>query len=178
MSYLNRQTTKRTAGSPELMYLLVVLAAGVATAWWAGRQIGMDLSSITSIVSILGITETGRLTHGAVGYNANAPTVEVQGAQSAAPYCSSGQVPTFALGLSGLKQRLGDTMGAPLECEHPASANGDAIQQTTTGLAAYTSLTDTVSFTDGWRHWAMTPSGFTQWEGTEPNPPAAGQLSG
>ena len=51
-------------------------------------------------------------------------------------------------------------MGAPLECEHPASGNGDTIQQTTTGLAAYTSATNTVSFTDGWRHWAITPSGF------------------
>jgi len=168
MSYLNRQTTKKRAGSPELMYLLIVLAAGVATAWWAGRQIGMDLSSVNSLVSILGITETGRLTHGAVGYNANAPAAE------ALPYCNPGQMPAFALGLSGLKQRLGDTMGAPLECAHPASGNGDTLQQTTSGLAAYTSSTNTVSFTDGWRHWAITPSGFAQWEGVEPDLPAAG----
>ena len=55
-------------GSPELVYLLVVLAAGVATAYWAGHQIGLDLSSVTGVVSMLGLTETGRLTHGAVGY--------------------------------------------------------------------------------------------------------------
>jgi hypothetical protein len=159
MSYLNRQTTKKRAGSPELIYLLIVLAAGVATAWWAGHQIGMDLSSVNSLVSILGITETGRLTHGAVGYNANALAAEA----APAPYCNPGQVPAFALGLSSLKQRLGETMGAPLECEHPASGDGDTLQQTTT---------NTVSFTDGWRHWAITPSGFAQWEGVEPNPPA------
>jgi hypothetical protein len=168
MSYLNRPTTKKRAGSPELMYLLVVLAAGVATAWWASHQIGMDLSSVTSLVSILGITETGRLTHGAVGYNANAP------ANEAGPYCAPGQAPAFALGLSGLKQRLGETMGAPLECEHPASGNGDTIQQTTTGLAAYASATNTVSFTDGWRHWAIAPSGFVQWEGVASSPPGSG----
>src|SRR5579859_804592 len=163
MSYLDRQTTRRRAGSPELMYLLVVLAAGVATAWWAGHQIGMDLSSVTSLVSVLGITETGRLTHGAVGYTASAA--------AAAPFCAPGQTPTFALGLGSLKQRLGDTMGTPLECEHPASGNGDTLQQTTTGLAAYTSATNTVSFTDGWRHWAIAPSGFVEWEGVESSPP-------
>ena len=45
MSYLNRRTTRRSAGSAELMYLLIVLAAGFATAWWAGHKIGMDLST-------------------------------------------------------------------------------------------------------------------------------------
>ena len=81
MCYLTRQTTRKRLPAVGLMYVLVVLA-GVNTAWWVGRQIGMDLSSITSLVSILGITETGRLSHGAVGYNASAPAVE------AAPYCS------------------------------------------------------------------------------------------
>jgi hypothetical protein len=174
MSYLNRQTTKRRVGSPELVCLLVVLTAGVVTAWWVGQQIGMDLSSVTSQASMLGVTETGRFSHGSVGYTVGAAAAESSAGPSA-PYCNPGQMPNFALGLSGLKQRLGDTMGAPVECEHPATANGDTIQQTTTGLAAYTSSTNTVSFTDGWRHWAITPTGFTRWEGTESDPPAGGQ---
>jgi hypothetical protein len=172
MSYLNKPTTKRSVGSPELAYLLVVLAAGVVSAWWVGQQIGMDLSSVTSLASMLGVTETGRFTHGSVGASVGAAADSQTG--PSAPYCNPGQAPGFALGLSGLKQRLGDTMGAPVECEHPATANGDTIQQTTTGLAAYTSSTNTVSFTDGWRHWAITPTGFTRWEGPESNPPAGG----
>jgi hypothetical protein len=170
MPYVNRYApTRKRSASPELMYLFIVLAAGVATAWWAGRAVGMDLSGIASAASVLGLTETGRLTHGAVGYSVN-KTID----QSAppAPFCNSGQVPAFALGLSGLKQQLGDSMGTPIECEHTISPTGDTIQQTTTGLAAYDKLSNTVSFTDGWRHWAMTPSGFVAWEGSDSNPPA------
>jgi hypothetical protein len=36
---------------------------------------------------------------------------------------------------------------------------------------AYSKLTNTVSFTDGWRHWAITANGAVTWEGTDPNPP-------
>jgi hypothetical protein len=170
MSYVNRYPTRKRAGSAELVYLLVVLAAGVATAWWAGHKVGMDLSSLSTAASILGLTETGRITHGAVGYTARAQAVQQD--QAVAPYCRPGQVPAFALGLSGLKERLGDAMGSPVECEHASSPTGDTLQQTTTGLAAYKTLTNTVSFTDGWRHWAITPGGFVAWEGTESDPPA------
>jgi hypothetical protein len=169
MAYVNRRFTKRRSGSAELMCLLIVLAAGCATAWWTGHKLGMDLSSVTTVASILGLTETGRLTHGAAGYHPNA---DVQADQpAAAPYCNPGQSPVFAVGMADLKQRLGNAMGAPLECEHPTSAIGDTVQQTTTGLAAYNKLTNTVSFTDGWRHWAQTPHGPVTWEGTDPNPP-------
>jgi hypothetical protein len=147
------------------MYLLIVLAAGVATGYWVSHQLGMDLSSITSLASVLGLTETGRTTHGAVGFNTD---------PSAAPYCSPGQAPTFARGLSDLKQRLGNTMGVPLECAHADSAGGDVVQQTTTGLAASSDASGTVSFTDGWRHWAITPGGFVRWEGVASSPPAGG----
>src|SRR2546429_677882 len=111
MSYINRHQTRKRAGSAELVYLLVVLAAGVTTAWWAGHKIGMDLSSITTVASVLGLTETGHLDHGIVGYHPNANGLADQA--TAAPFCTAGQVPTFALGLGNLKQRLGDTMGAP-----------------------------------------------------------------
>jgi hypothetical protein len=169
MSYAHRRFTKKRSGSAELMYLLIVLAAGCATAWWAGHKLGMDLSSVTVAASVLGLTETGRATHGPAGYQ---PTLDVQRAQAGtAPYCAAGQSPAFAATLTELKQQVGNAMGAPLECEHPTSAIGDTIQQTTTGLVAYTKLTNTVSFTDGWRHWALTPRGPVTWEGTDPNPP-------
>jgi hypothetical protein len=170
MLYTHRYApTRKRSASPELMYLFVVLAAGVATAWWAGRAVGMDLSVISTAASVLGLTETGRLTHGAVGYSVIKPADQ---SAPTPPFCNSGQVPAFALGLSGLKQQLGDSMGTPVECEHAISPAGDTIQQTTTGLAAYDTLTNTVSFTDGWRHWAITPSGFVAWEGSDSNPPA------
>jgi hypothetical protein len=169
MPYMQRYVpTRKRSASPELMYLFFVLAAAIATAWWAGRAVGMDLSGIATVASVLGLTETGRFTHGAAGYSVNAATDQ----PPAAPFCNSGQGPAFALGLSTLKQQLGESMGTPVECEHAISPTGDTIQQTTTGLAAYDKLTNTVSFTDGWRHWAITPRGFVAWEGSDSHPPA------
>src|SRR5690349_8532931 len=132
MPYLNRHTTRKTSGTPELIYLLVVLVAGCATAWWAGHKIGMDPSSLISAASILGLTETGRSSHGAVGYVAYSGQAQVDQAV-AAPYCPAGTSPTFAVGLSGLKRQLGDSMGTPVECEHAMSSTGDTVQRTTTG---------------------------------------------
>jgi hypothetical protein len=169
MTYLNRRDSRKGGGGGELMCLLVVLAAGAATAWYAGHKIGMDLSSLSTAASILGLTETGRTTHGAVGYTQTA-AAEID--ELLAPYCNPGEKPTFALGMAALKERLGDTMGTALECEHPSSPTGDTLQQTSMGLAAYTHATNTVSFTDGWRHWAITPRGFVSWEGTSSDPPA------
>jgi hypothetical protein len=63
-------------------------------------------------------------------------------------------------------------MGVPVECTHPGSAVSDTIQQTSTGLAEFNQLTGTASFTDGWRHWALTPTGLVAWEGSQSEPPA------
>jgi hypothetical protein len=169
MSYISRHATRKTGASAELMYLLIVLVAGIATAWWAGHRLGMDLSSITTAASVLGFTETGRLSHGAAGYTAQA---HAEQSITTAPFCNPGQLPSFAPGVATLQQKLGDVMGAPVECEHAVTATGDTIQQTTTGLVAYNSLTNTVSFTDGWRHWAVAARGFVAWEGPESDPPA------
>jgi len=178
---LHRRHPKHSAGSAEFLYLLIVLAAGVATAWYAGHRLGFDLSGITTVAAVFGLTDDPRnVQHTAVGYapgaTAHAAAADEASSSAAAAgtlaaYCNPGQSPAFALGLADLKQRLGDTMGTPVECEHPASATGDTVQQTTTGLAAYDHATNTVSFTDGWRHWAITPRGFVIWEGTDSNPP-------
>jgi hypothetical protein len=170
MAYINRRAAqKRSTFSAEFMYLLVVLAAGVATAYWAGHKLGMDLSAVTTVASVLGLTETTGVTR-PVGYSSTQTAAEPG---QAAPYCNPGQTPAFAGGMLALEQRVGAAMGAPVECEHAVSAVGDTVQQTTAGLAAYYNLTNTSTFTDGWHHWAVTPSGYVTWEGTESQPPAA-----
>jgi hypothetical protein len=169
MAYMHRHAPrKRSAGSAELLYLLIVLAAGVATAWWAGHKLGIDLSSITTVAAVLGLNERiGTSRH--VGYSA--ATSDQPAAAPGAPYCGPGQAPGFDGRLLELKQRLGDTMGVPVECAHPGGAVSDTIEQTSTGLAEFNQLTGTASFTDGWRHWAVTPRGFVAWEGSQSEPP-------
>jgi len=171
MAYLSRHAARRRSSlSAEFVYLLIVLVAGVATAWWAGHQFGMDLSALSTAAAVLGINERTGTTR-AVGYTQ--ATAEQQAAATL-PYCNPGQVPTFSAGLSVLKRQLGDAMGTPVECEHASTAVGDTVQQTTTGLAAYYKLTNTVTFTDGWRHWAITSAdGYVSWEGPQAEPPAA-----
>jgi hypothetical protein len=159
---------KRTPLSAEFLYLLVVLAAGVATAYWAGHRIGMDLSGIETVVSVLGIDESVGIPHQA-GYAQ--PTTQ----DAAAPFCEAGQTPAFVNGIATLKQQVGDAMGTAVECEHASSTAGDMIQQTSTGLAVYSSLTETETFTDGWRHWELSTSGLVTWDGTEAEPPSADQ---
>jgi hypothetical protein len=139
--------------------LLIVVAAAIGTAYIGVQRIGMNLSFIETAASLFGMNETA-VTH-EVGYT-----------PQPAAYCTTGQQPTFTNGLAQLKQQVGDPMGTPVECEHPSSAAGDTEQQTTTGLATYTKNSNTVSFTDGWRHWALTPDGLATWEGTDSTPPA------
>ena len=170
MAYLSRHyTRKRSSLSAESVCLLLVLIAALVTAWWAGHDIGMDLSVIQRAAAFLGVTETVSTTR-PVGYSE--ATAE-QETTPPAPYCPAGQQPAFNNGMAMLKQRVGAAMGAPVECEHPTTAAGDTVQQTSTGLAAYTQKTNTVTFTDGWRHWAITPAGYVTWEGSESNPPRA-----
>src|SRR5438105_4790261 len=174
MSYLNRNSSRKSGASAELLYLVVVLAAGAGTFWYAGHKIGLDLSSISTAATILGIGQT------AIAYNPRAPvqaapvqqTVTNESQQRAAAYCEAGQAPAFTNGMAALKQQLGETMGTPVECEHAAATVGDTVQSTTTGLAAYTGITNTVTFTDGWHHWALRPAGdLVSWEGTQAEPP-------
>src|SRR5215213_2366987 len=127
MSYLNRNSTRKSALSAELVYLFFALAAGAATFWYAGHKIGMDLSSISTAASILGIGHT------ALRYDPRASTVQDQPAQvvgtvkaeeqataASAPNCAGGAVPAFVNGMAELKAQLGDVMGTPTECEHAA----------------------------------------------------------
>jgi hypothetical protein len=164
-----RLARKRSAFSPESMYLLVVVAAAVATAYWAGHSIGVNLSVIDTVASVLGVNETVGTTR-EVGYSQ--ARVDSASASSAAPYCAPGQQPSFANGMATLRAQIGDAMGTPVECEHPSAGVGDTVQKTSTGLAAYSSITNTETFTDGWHHWALSPNGLVAWEGTSAEPPA------
>lgn len=97
-----------------------------------------------------------------------APPALAQGA----PFCPPGVSPQFANGFASLQGRLGAIMGEPLECEHEDGASGDTVQQTTTGLAFWRRSTNTPTFTDGYRHWALTTRGLVAWEGSAVDPPA------
>jgi hypothetical protein len=171
MLQMSRRTGRmRGTGRAELVGLALVLIAGVATAWWAGGRITshLDISGLTGFARVLGIFDVSQPLRREEG----TPIQQQQPAVTAtAAYCQPGQQPAFAMGAADLKQQLGDTVGAPLECEHPVSGTGDTIQQTTTGLVMYRAATNTVMFTDGWRHWALTPRGMVRWEGTASDPP-------
>jgi hypothetical protein len=171
MAYINRTfATRRTVGrrtaSAELVFLVIAVAAALGTGFWISHMVGMDLSGITTAASVLGLTETDK--HAKAGYVATAASE----AAPSAPFCSAGQTPTFSASVAALAVEVGDAIGSPVECEHTISPTGDSIQLTTTGLVAYDKLRDTVSFTDGWRHWAVTPRGVVAWEGTDSLPPA------
>ena len=98
-----------------------------------------------------------------------APTPNVP--REAHPYCLPGQVPSFGFGFASLKAQLGPLMGEPVECEHRGGRDGDALQRTTTGLAFWREATNVPTFTDGERHWGLTPAGMVYWEGSSIDPP-------
>ena len=87
------------------------------------------------------------------------------------PYCQPGQPLQFLPGLAALSAKLGDQMGDPVDCAHTNPENGDTLQHTTTGLAYFRKSTNTPTFTDGWEHWAQTPTGWVSWSGSNVDPP-------
>ncbi len=84
---------------------------------------------------------------------------------SAHERCGDGVHLKFAGEFAELKSMLGDTMGEPLDC-HAHSANGDIVQNTTTGLAFIRPSVGIPTFTDGWRHWELTSDGIRMWSKT------------
>jgi hypothetical protein len=92
-------------------------------------------------------------------------------AQAVVPFCQPGQPAAFVFGIASLRDRLGATMGTPLECEHRDAQSGDTIQHTSTGLAYYRPSMNTAMFTDGATHWALTSSTVVRWQGDSVTPP-------
>jgi len=106
------------------------------------------------------------------------PTVEptlVAGPAPIVETCAPGESPLFVLGFAGLKERLGDRMGSAVTCERPGP-EGDALQQTTTGMARYRKNTNIPSFTAGSEHWALTSRGLVHWFGAALDPPETAQV--
>jgi len=103
-----------------------------------------------------------------------APAAQAQ----TAPFCAQGTSPRFVNGFAALKASLGDVMGDPVECEHTDSSTGDVLQHTSTGLAFWRKSTNTPTFTDGYRKWAITSRGLVTWEGSANDPPATARAVG
>jgi len=79
--------------------------------------------------------------------------------------------PRFVHGAASLKAALGAPMGEPVECERVIDPAGNTEQTTTTGLAYYRAQSNTAAFTNGFEHWALTPTGLVHWTGDEVEPP-------
>jgi hypothetical protein len=87
------------------------------------------------------------------------------------PFCQPGQPAAFAFGIADLRNRLGDTMGSPLECEHLDVDSGDTVQHTTAGLAYYRPSINAAIFTDGATHWALAEGTVVRWQSGNVTPP-------
>lgn len=117
------------------------------------RHLALPLALALVLVALLGI-------------------VQPAAAQTLPPSsCPPGASPSFQLGFAALKAEVGEAMGQPIECERANPENGDTLQRTTTGLAFYRKSTNTPTFTDGYRHWALTPAGLVPWTGASVDPP-------
>lgn len=169
------------SGVVSLVGLALVIVAGTLSIWWWSHAVWGDFSFafLENLAPYIGYSKPEPVPE--VGYqppNAGLTAAEagqpVAGGGSetlkAAPYCPPGEAPTFVLGFAKLHQQLGDIMGQPLECEHLNPANRDSLQQTSTGLAVYRPSPGQLSFTDGWRHWALSGSRLVSWEGDGPMP--------
>lgn len=85
--------------------------------------------------------------------------------------------PQFNLGFKTLADQIPGVVGQPLESEH-WGANGDSLQQTTTGLMAWRKADNWTAFTNGARTWINGPSGVQNrdnndrfaWEKDQPSP--------
>jgi hypothetical protein len=89
----------------------------------------------------------------------------------AAPFCDQDKAVEWLPALVPLTEQLGETMGDPIECAHPAGDSDDTLQQTSTGLALLRATTGAPTFTDGTNHWALIASGLVTWTGASLDPP-------
>src|SRR5262249_5548380 len=140
----------------DLLVMLLVLTAGVGFGRWFVESAVVDLGGIISLPVALGFTTWGaHPVHGHSGAPAAAFVPTPAAAPAADPGACDPVAPSFVLGIAELKNQVGEMMGDPIECERAIDADGNTEQHTTTGLASYSAQTETVSFTDGWRHWDL-----------------------
>lgn len=82
----------------------------------------------------------------------------LKGAGGQALMTGSQQLFGFRLGFKALASQIPGMVGTPTEDEH-WGANGDSLQQTTTGLLAWRKADNWTAFTDGSTTWVNGPSG-------------------
>jgi hypothetical protein len=105
---------------------------------------------------------------------AASPTVARTTVPSTTDECTSGS-PRFVHGAASLKAALGGRMGDATECERLVDPAGNTEQKTTTGLFYYRVASNTVAFTNGFDHWALTARGLVHWSGDDVEPPPNAQ---
>jgi uncharacterized protein with LGFP repeats len=88
-----------------------------------------------------------------------------------APFCAEEQSVDWLDAFAPLSAQLGEAMGDPIECPHPATDGGDTVQQTSTGLAILRTPSGLPSFTNGTTHFALTDLGLVTWTGASLDPP-------
>ena len=93
------------------------------------------------------------------------------GMAQSAPFCTDAQSLQWLDAFGPLSAQLGEIMGDPVECAHPATDGGDTVQQTTMGVAILRMPSGVPGFTDGTTRWALTGQGLVSWVGTSPDPP-------
>jgi hypothetical protein len=106
-----------------------------------------------------------------VGVLSSWSVVHAADAADSAPFCDADQTPDWLPALVPLRDQLGDSMGDPVECPHPAGNSDDTLQQTTTGLAILRATTGAPTFTDGTTRWALIASEVVSWTGASLDPP-------
>ena len=116
---------------------------------------------------------TGLLAFLAVAVAALLPTTAgaALASERSADDCLLGKAPPLLPQMLALVAILGQTTGEPLECVRANPDNGDLLQQTSTGLLIYRTVTGAAVFTNGWTHWAVTPNGLVTWSGSGLDPP-------
>ena len=167
-----RNNAGLNSAATSLAGVIVVVAAVGLAVWWSPWT-GVDLPPVRRLVPYLGYSDQPEGDQAVAGTATSLESAVEHQEQARAPYCRVGEQPHFTLAFSELKQRVGSTMGLPIECEHSNPENGDTLQRTTTGLAVYHQPDDSLRFTDGWRHWALVGGNEIQWEGSASDPPPA-----
>lgn len=90
--------------------------------------------------------------------------------QQVSAYCQHGETPAFrfGFGFAALHDRLGATMGEPIECAYTNPDTGDAFQRTTTGIVYQPRGTNTPTFTNGREAWMLSSAGMAYGSGVVP----------
>jgi hypothetical protein len=162
----------------SILWLLALLAIVVML----GQTTGLyDVPALREVQYLLPLTrpQTGA-TPSLVAQPAPtaAPAASPAPARTAVPAqteeCTSGS-PRFVHGAASLKAALGARMGDATECERLVDAAGNTEQKTTTGLFYYRVASNTVAFTNGFDHWALTARGLVHWSGDDVEPPPNAQ---